>query len=202
MVLIPLNNARKYYVAPNRSYFIAVSVADIVNMEGAIGEATGLFRTIRKLALKEESDFDIVKSDNLANELIENLSFLSGAATIIGFLTLLGAAIALMNILLVSVKERTREIGVSKAIGATSATIKWQFLVESIVICQIGGVLGILGGLLLGLVVAVALGGSFVIPWGWMISGVVICFVVGISAGMFPAIKASKLDPIVALRYE
>jgi putative ABC transport system permease protein len=114
----------------------------------------------------------------------------------------LGAAIGLMNIMLVSVTERTREIGICKSLGATRRTILVQFLVEAIVICQIGGLVGIVFGILAGNAVTFVVGGAFVIPWAWIALGFSLCFVVGIISGLYPAVKASKLDPIEALRYE
>jgi len=124
------------------------------------------------------------------------------AATIIGFITLMGAAIGLMNILLVTVAERTREIGIHKAMGATSRSIKQQFLIESIVIGQLGGLLGIILGILAGNGVSMLIGSSFIVPWQWMLAGACLCLFVSLAAGVLPAIKASKLDPIEALRYE
>ena len=167
-----------------------------------MSEAEGLFRIIRGLSLSDASDFTIEKSDSLANMLIENLSVINLAATVIGIITLLGAAIALMNIMLVSVSERTREIGTRKAIGAKSKTIKQQFLFETIFIGQMGGVLGIILGVIVGNIMSVIIGSSFVIPWFWITTGIIVCFIVGVVSGYFPAVKAARLDPIEALRYE
>jgi putative ABC transport system permease protein len=143
-----------------------------------------------------------MKSDSIAAMLIQNLNFVTIIATVIGLITLLGAAVGLMNIMLVSVTERTREIGTRKAIGATSNTIRYQFLTEAILICQIGGVLGIVLGIIIGNIIALVIGVGFIIPWVWIISGLVLCFIVGIASGYYPASKAAKLDPIDALRYE
>ncbi len=200
--LIPINNARQRFSRPNASYGINIWVADGSKLEAAIDEATGVFRIIRQVSIGEEDSFDISKSDNLANMLFDSLSYLRLAAVVIGAITLLGAAIGLMNIMLVSVTERTREIGIRKAIGATKHTIRNQFLAEAIVIAQIGGILGIILGIVIGNGLALAIGASFIVPWKWMILGFVLCFGVALLSGILPAVKAAKLDPIDALRYE
>jgi len=179
-----------------------VSIPSVTQLQSGIDEAGSLMRNIRRIPLGQPNDFDIVQSDSLANSLIDNISYITIAATLIGFITLFGAAIGLMNIMLVSVRERTAEIGVSKAIGATKKIIRTQFLVEAIVICQIGGILGIVLGILAGNGVSVLLGGNFIIPWFWIFMGITFCFIVGVLSGIYPAIKASQLDPIESLRYE
>jgi putative ABC transport system permease protein len=121
---------------------------------------------------------------------------------VIGLITLLGAAIGLMNIMLVSVAERTREIGVSKAIGANSATIRMQFLTEAVIISLSGGMIGIITGILIGNTLSFFFHSPFIIPWLWIGIGISICMVVGLLAGIYPALKASRLNPINALRYE
>jgi putative ABC transport system permease protein len=202
IAVLPLNNVRQYFSRPDMTYTINVLCNNSQLMEIAINEAKGLFRIIRKLSLAEENNFEITKSDNLANLLIDNLSKVTAGATVIGIITLLGAAIGLMNIMLVSVTERTREIGTRKAIGATRKTIRSQFLVEAIVICQLGGLFGILFGILIGNLIALQLGVGFIMPWNWIIGGIVLCMLVGLISGLYPALKASRLDPIEALRFE
>ncbi len=200
--IIPLTNARQYFSSKKMSFTINVLVSNNAQLDLFLNEARGLFRQIRGQTVFEEDDFEIIKSDSLAALLIENISKVTAGATIIGIITLLGAAIGLMNILLVTVTERTREIGIRKAVGATPQTIKNQFLIESIVICVIGGSLGILLGIAIGNLISMALDTGFFIPWFWMMSGYVICIVVGLVSGYIPAKRASKLDPIESLRFE
>lgn len=200
--MLPVTNVRQYFSRPNMSFRISVMPTDPKLLDIAIGEAEGLFRIIRHLDISDESDFNINKSDSLAQMLLDNLKYVTLAATIIGIITLIGAAIGLMNIMLVSVAERTREIGTRKAIGAKSGIIKQQFLFEAILIGQFGGALGIILGILMGNLVAAGIGTSFVIPWVWIIGGIILCAGVSLASGIIPATKAAKLDPIEALRYE
>ena len=202
MCFIPITNMRQYYSLPGRSFTVSVMVKETIAIDAGVGSAVSMMRNVRKLRVSEGDNFEVIKSDSLANMLISNISFVTLAATLIAFITLLGAAIGLMNIMLVAVNERTREIGIRKAVGAPSNAIKNQFLMESIVICQLGGLLGVILGILVGNLTAKLVGAGFIIPWVWIVSAVFICLIVGIGAGMYPAIKASKLDPIEALRFE
>ena len=171
-------------------------------MDIGIQEATGVFRAIRSVPVGLEPNFTFERSDSIINSIMQMTSSLAFGAIIIGMITLLGAVTGLVNIMLVSVNERTREIGVRKALGAKRRSILIQFLLEAILICQLGGILGTVLGMLNGNLLTLIIGGSFVVPWLWIIISVIICFVVGIIAGVYPAIKASKLDPVDALRYE
>lgn len=199
---LTLTNVRVYFPRPRMSFALNVMVRDQHLLDAAIGEATGLFRTIRQDPAGSDNTFEITKSDNVAKMLIENIRYVSFAATIIGLITLMGAAIGLMNIMLVSVTERTREIGIRKAIGATKRVIRNQFLVESIVIGQLGGIIGIILGILIGNIISLMIGSAFIIPWLWIFTGVVLCFIVALISGIIPAQKAANLDPIESLRYE
>jgi putative ABC transport system permease protein len=201
MVQIPLNNGRAVYGNAER-YVISAMIADINRKDIAAQEAEGLLRVIRKVPIGIDNDFTIEQNDTLVENVMESIKFVSLAAVVIGVVTLLGSVIGLMNIMLVSVAERTREIGVSKALGARSSTIKQQFLTEAIMISLIGGVIGVILGMLAGNVVALFSDTAFIVPWLWIGVGVSLCAVVGIISGIYPAIKASKLDPIEALRYE
>ena len=201
--ILPLNNVRQYFPRPDMTYTISVLVKSAQLMDMAVNEAEGTFRIIRNVHLGEDNNFEISKSDNLANMLIGLMGKTTAGATFIAIITLLGAAIGLMNIMLVSVTERTREIGIRKAIGATHIAIRNQFLVEAIVICQLGGILGVILAIVLGNVFAVLiLNGNFIMPWLWTLLGISICMVVGLFSGLYPAIKASRLNPIDALRFE
>ncbi|WP_367329661.1 ABC transporter permease [Sphingobacterium multivorum] len=199
---IPLIKARAVMQGTEPSYVITVSSNDPMRLEAAIGEATIVFRNIRGLTSRQSNDFEITKSDAVAQMLMQNMAMVTLGAVVIAFITLVGASIGLMNIMLVSVTERTREIGIRKAIGATPSVIRKQFLMEAIVICMIGGVAGIFIGILIGNILALQLGTSFIIPWGAIILGFAVCGLVGMLSGYYPASKASKLDPVDALRYE
>jgi putative ABC transport system permease protein len=202
LVLVPVSTGRNLLANGNESYNINVSVDDIQKLEEAMEESYLLFRRIRGLRLESADNFELVRSDALAREAIENLQSVGIAGTLIGIITLLGAAISLMNIMLVSVTERTREIGTRKALGATRITIRNQFLTEAVVICQIGGFAGILLGLLIGNGISIAVGTGFIMPWNWIMLAFTLCMVVGLVSGLYPAVKAARLDPIEALRHE
>lgn len=202
IIITSYNNIRRLYSTQNASFNVGIMVSDLKMMDVAIGEAKGTFRPIRKLDVKEEANFYVDKSDSIAEALLTNLGFLEKGTIGIAFITLIGAAIGLMNIMLVAVNERTKEIGLIKALGGTKKDIRAQFLYESVLISLLGAVVGIISGIVLGNVVAILLKTGFVVPWGWVISGIFVCSFVGLAAGLYPAYKASKLDPIVALRYE
>lgn len=202
VVFLPITRARRDMKMANDNCVINVAVDAVVDLESNMSEAYNVMRRIKRLKPGEPDNFEIQQSSALAKEALENIKMVSGVGTVIAIITLLGAAVSLMNIMLVSVTERTREIGLRKALGATAKQIKNQFLVEAVVICQIGGVGGIVLGLIIGNLVGAALGAGFVAPWEWMVLALVVCVVVGLVAGLYPAQKAAKLDPIEALRFD
>jgi len=201
-VLIPPQTAKRFYGSNTTSYDILIAIPDPTGVDAAIAEATVTMRNVRRLRAGEENDFQVENSSDLVSIIKENTFTLRAAAVAIGLMTLLGAAIGLMNIMLVSVTERTREIGVRKALGATRKNVLYQFLIEAIVICQMGGILGIFGGVALGNGVAYVTGGGFIVPWLWIGLALVVCTVVGLLSGLYPAMRAAALDPIESLRYE
>jgi putative ABC transport system permease protein len=202
VVITSYNNIRRLYTTQNSSFVIAVMVPDLKLMDVAIGEAKGAFRPVRKLDVKEEDNFYIDKSDSIAASLMNNLGFLEKGIIGVALITLLASSIGLMNIMLVAVNERTKEIGLIKALGGTKKDIRNQFLWESILISLLGAFFGILVGILLGNLIAIFLKSGLVLLWGWIVGGIIVCSLVGLAAGLYPAVKASKLNPIDALRYE
>ena len=201
-VLIPIQVARGIFTAPNINYTISIMVKNTEMLNAAQDEAVVTFRNIRGLSPIEKNDFGMERSDDLINRITSITGYLEIAAWIISIITILGSSIALMNIMLVSVTERTREIGVRKALGAKNSTISTQFFIETIVIGQIGSVLGILLGIGTGMIFSSFFESEFSLPWIPMLWATIITFIVAIIAGFYPAMKASKLDPIESLRYE
>lgn len=201
-VIIPVSTARFGLVGENTSFSIGVVPAEFEMGKDYKAEAEQVMRGVRRLSPIDETDFRISSSESMMQNLTEVMGVITIVSACIGLITLLGAAVGLMNIMLVSVKERTREIGTRKALGASAKTIKEQFLFESVVISQIGCALGVFMGVLAGNLVAMAMKASFIIPWLWILAAIAVCLVVGIASGYIPAVRASRLDPIEALRYE
>jgi putative ABC transport system permease protein len=201
-VYIPLMNAKKLYGTAKKNYNLTVAVNNSADIDDVVSNAIGVMRNVRHLKAAQKNDFEIRKSDSILETLKEMTSTLRLATIVIASLTLLGAAIGLMNIMLVSVTERTAEIGVRKALGATRSNVLIQFITEAIVICILGGLVGIVFGIMIGYGVSAATEGIFIVPWRWMMLGIIVCVVVGMISGIYPALKASRLDPIESLRYE
>ncbi|RKS98820.1 ABC transporter permease [Flavobacterium sp. 123] len=201
-VLIPIQVARSLFTAPNINYTMSIMVGKKELLDQAIDNATSTMRRVRKLSPVKDNNFGVVRSDDLINRILGITKYLGLASWLIGIITVLGSSIALMNIMIVSVTERTREIGVRKALGAKKTTIAFQFFIETLLIGQLGGLVGIIFGILIGFGIATAMSFVFVIPWGAIMSAFITSFAVAIVSGLYPAIKAAKLDPIEALRYE
>ena len=199
---VPIPCIRQQFSDENRSYRISCKVEDPAEIATLAEEAMGLMRVVRRDRPGEELSFRVAMSNSLVDTLQEATSGITMAATIIGIITLFGAGIGLMNIMLVSVSERTREIGTRKALGATPNAIRTQFLIEVIIIGQLGGAVGIILGLAAGNGIAYFMNTPFVLPLGWMIAGVVLSLLTSIASGYYPARQAAKLDPIVALGRE
>lgn len=201
-VLISIQVARSLFTAPNINYTMNIMASQKEMLEQAIDNAVSTMRRVRKLSPVKDNNFAVVRSDDLINRILSITQYLGIASWIIGIITVFGSSIALMNIMIVSVTERTREIGVRKALGAKKSTIAFQFFIETLLIGQMGGLAGIIFGIIIGFAIATAIDFVFVIPWGAILSAFITSFAVAIVSGLYPAIKASKLDPIEALRYE
>ena len=201
-ILVPYTNAMANLATSTPDFTIGILPDPSVSPEAAATEAEMTFRAVRRLAPFDDADFRITRSEAVIEELNSTMRTLTIAAIVIGLVTLTGAAVGLMNIMLVSVRERTREIGTRKALGAASKRIKAQFLMESVIIGQTGGLIGIAAGILIGNIIAAVMQASFVIPWLWMLLAIALCMAVGILSGYIPAKRAAALDPIECLRYE
>ncbi|RMH63396.1 MAG: FtsX-like permease family protein [Calditrichaeota bacterium] len=201
LVIIPLTTFEALY-GRERSVNITVSVRQGVPMQQAMDEAIGLTRRFRKVAPGEPDNFGVFNNQTLADTFEGIATQVQWAASLLGMIALLVGSIGVMNIMLVTVTERTREIGIRKAVGATRASILTQFLQESVLLSMVGGMLGILLGLGLSGAASLVLKIPFVAPIGVVVIALLVTALVGILAGMYPAWKAARMNPINALRYE
>ncbi len=201
-VATPLSTFQAKYGKTSRSVNITVQAFSAVTYNRTIDAAIGHMRTIRKVAPGEENDFDVYSNESLIAQVGQITKFVRLGAIVIAFIALLAAGVGIMNIMLVSVTERTREIGIRKAIGAKKRNILFQFLIEAVTLCQFGGIIGILLGLGAGNLAGKALNAAPALPLDWVLAGIGLCVLVGVGFGTYPAWKAANLDPIEALRYE
>ncbi|MDZ7763367.1 MAG: FtsX-like permease family protein [Melioribacteraceae bacterium] len=198
---IPLTTAQAIY-GEDRSLNITVSVADEKEYDDVILQAEGAMRTIRKVAPGASNDFDIYSNASLLTSINEMTEDVRLGAYVVALIALLAAGVGIMNIMLVSVTERTKEIGIRKAIGARKVNVLFQFIIEAITLCLLGGIAGIIIGVGVGNIAGAALNATTNIPLDWVMVGVILCVLIGVVFGTYPAYKASSLDPIEALRFE
>jgi putative ABC transport system permease protein len=185
-----------------RSLSILVQARDQASYDDTVEQVRGILRTVRKVPPGKEDDFEIFSNDSLISQFNSFTVAVRIGVMVVSSIALLAAGIGIMNIMLVSVTERTREIGIRRAIGAKKRNIMGQFIIEAIVICEIGGIIGVVLGILGGNATAYFLKLAPVIPVDWVAIGLIICSIVGIVFGTYPAYKAANLDPIESLRYE
>lgn len=203
IVLVPLYTMDKIYGARrDRSLNITVSAYSKAQLDETQEEVIGLMRQIRKVPPGEENDFEIWSNESLVREANNFTIYFKYGAGVISFISLIAAGIGIMNIMLVTVTERTKEIGIRMAIGAKRSNILTQFLFEAILLCELGGLIGIAVGIGIGNLLGSIFSFPVTIPYDWVAIGVIVCSLIGIIFGTYPAFKAAKLNPIDALRYE
>jgi len=202
LIIVPITRFFGDFGGANRSINIAVQSTSQATYNQTLDKAIGAMRNARGLKLSEENDFEVYSNDTLVSAFAQIAGTIRIGAFVVSVIALLAAGIGIMNIMLVSVTERTREIGVRKAIGARRDDIVRQFLLEAVLLSELGGLLGILLGVLGGNGIALWLDMTMVFPWGWALTGLVVCSLIGTGFGWYPAFKAARLDPIEALRYE
>jgi putative ABC transport system permease protein len=202
ILIVPLTRFLADYGAPRFTLNIATQSPSQLVYNETIDKAITAMRIVRELEPEEENDFELYSNDSLIAAFAKVADSVSAGALVISGIALLAAGVGIMNIMLVSVTERTKEIGIRKSIGARKVSILSQFLVESVVISLVGGLAGILLGVLAGNGLAIMMKASVVFPWDWAAIGLAICSAIGVGFGFYPAWKAASLDPIEALRYE
>ncbi len=201
-VVIPITTFQSMYGKYNTSVNIMVMAKDKTDYDRLIESAIGYMRVIRKVSPGDDNDFEIFSNESLIGQINDITSGIKIGAIVVSIIALLAAGVGIMNIMLVSVTERTREIGIRKAVGAQRKNIMIQFLIEAIVLCMIGGIIGIVLGVGIGNLAGSFLNAQAAIPYDWVAIGLSLCVFVGIVFGTYPAYKAANLDPIEALRYE
>jgi putative ABC transport system permease protein len=201
-VVLPITTFQSIYGKRNGSVEITVMANNQAEYQRTIESAIGYMRLVRKIEPGEENDFEIFSNDSLIDQVNDITGPIKIGALAVSLVALLAAGIGIMNIMLVSVTERTREIGIRKAVGARKSSILIQFLFEAIILCLIGGTGGIVIGIGIGNFAGSFLNAQMAIPIDWIIIGISMCFIVGVIFGTYPAYKAANLDPIEALRYE
>lgn len=202
-VIIPINKFLNYYSSEwEESLTISVKTFDKASLTPTMDEGIGIMRNIRKVKPWEENSFESETNESLEDQFKGLTDFLSWFGLISGIIAIIAAGVGIMNIMLVSVKERTREIGIRKAVGAKRRWILWQFIVEAITLCIIGGFAGIISGMGVAALFGKLMGLTFGFPVAWVIASMLICIFLGVVSGVYPAYRAAKLDPIDALRYE
>ncbi|MFN3561076.1 MAG: ABC transporter permease [Chloroherpetonaceae bacterium] len=200
--IIPISRFLINYGRAQRSINITVQAASQETYQSTMDKSIGAMRIARKLKAEDLNDFEIYANDSLVKQFQDFAGVIRIGAFVISFISLLTAGIGIMNIMLVSVTERTKEIGIRKSIGAKKANILTQFLIEATVLSVSGGLLGILVGVVLGNLVAASMNAPFVFPLDWAAIGLLVCSAIGVGFGFYPAYKAASLDPIEALRFE
>lgn len=200
--LLPITTMQQIYGKNNRTINIAIQAPSKETFNESIENVVSVMRSIRKDKPGEPDSFEIFSNESLITQVNSFTVYFKYGAGFISFIAMLAAGVGIMNIMLVSVTERTKEIGIRKAIGAKNSSVLIQFLIEAIILCEFGGVIGIALGILTGNLVGLYLSSPVVIPYDWVVIGLVVCSVVGIIFGVYPAYKAAKLNPIDALRYE
>ncbi len=202
LVIVPITRFLGDFGRANRTVNIAIQSTSQATYNQTLDKAIGAMRAARRLKISEENDFEIYSNDTLISAFAQVAGTIRIGAFVVSVIALLAAGIGIMNIMLVSVTERTREIGVRKAIGARRDDIVKQFLIEAVVLSELGGLLGIIFGVVGGNSIAIWLEIAMVFPWGWALTGLIVCSLIGTGFGWYPAFKAARLDPIEALRFE
>lgn len=202
LVVIPISRFLQVYGREKRSIGINVQARTQAEMGETMDRAYGAMRVVRGLQPEDTNDFEIFSNDTLVKAFEKIANVVGAGAFVISLIALVAAGVGIMNIMLVSVTERTKEIGIRKSLGAQRRAILKQFLIEAVVIAQCGGLIGILLGVGGGNLAAKAMNADAVFPVAWTVIGFVFCSVIGIVFGFYPAWKAARLDPIEALRFE